>query len=253
MSLPCALTPKHTATTCLHPPFILSFLSPSVANTSRLILRSDRRSTEESYRPPLSVDDNYLERERLLVLFALRHHETLWPPPKVRGAHVAAARAQGPESTALGEEFIKLCEGHGELELVKKIIAPCRKGYHDGSTCTPGLFDNMRESKEWHARRSRGQGEYELLQHRPRIDWLLQQLAQGELSHGDYPVKGPTAARPPRNIIIFGIGGVTFSEARMVYEFNQQQRQTGKDCTAVLGGDFITNARDFVLEHKYPP
>ena len=28
----------------------------------------------------------------------------------------------------------------------------------------------MRESKEWHARRSRGQEEYELLQHRPRRD-----------------------------------------------------------------------------------
>ena len=213
--------------------------------------RTGRRSTEESYRPPLSVDENHLERERLLLLFALRHHETLWPPAKVRGKHIAAARAQGSESTALGEEFVRLCEGGGELELVKKVITPCRSAYRDGSSCTPGLFDNMRESKERHARRSRGQEEYELLQHRPRIDWLLQQLAQGGLSDGDYPaVKGPAAARPMRNIIIFGIGGVTFSEARMVYEFNQQQRQAGKECTAVLGGDFITNAFEFLLEHR---
>lgn len=212
---------------------------------------ADRRSTEESYRPPLSVDENHLERERLLVLFALRHHETLWRPPKVRGDHVAAARVQGFESTPLGREFEKLCDG-GEMELVSKVIQPCRSATHDESSCTPGLFENVRESKEWHARRSRGQEEYELLQHRPRIDWLLQQLAQGGLSHGLYPVvKGPTAAdRPMQNIIVFGIGGVTFSEARMVYEFNQHQRQAGKDCTAVLGGDFITNAMEFLLEHR---
>jgi hypothetical protein len=227
-------------------------LSP-VAYLMRMKFGADRRSTEESYRPPLSVDENHLERERLLVLFALRHHETLWPQAKVRGDHVAAARVQGSESTPLGREFEKLCEGGGEMELVTKVIQPCRSQTRDESSCTPGLFENLRESKEWHARRSRGQEEYELLQHRPRIDWLLQQLAQGGLSHGDYPVvKGATeAARPMRNIIVFGVGGVTFSEARMVYEFNQHQRQAGKDCTAVLGGDFITNAMEFLLEHRF--
>ena len=55
---------------------------------------------------------------------------------------------------------------------------------------------------------------------------------------------------PVRNIIVFGVGGVTFSEARMVAEFNQQQRQAGHDCLAVLGGDFITNAMEFLLDHR---
>jgi hypothetical protein len=198
------------------------------------------------------VDEHHLERERLLVLFALRHHETLWPQAKVRGDHVAAARVQGSERTPLGEEFERLCEGAGEMELVRKVIEPCRSATRDESSCTPGLFENVRESKEWHARRTRGLEEYELVQHRPRIDWLLQQLAQGGLNHGHYPVaKGPNADRPMRNIIIFGIGGVTFSEARMVFEFNQHQRQAGKECTAVLGGDFITNAMEFLLEHRF--
>ena len=211
-----------------------------------------RRSSEESYRDPLSVEGNPLERERLLVLFALRHHETLWPSAKVRGGQVAAARVKGGQSTALGDEFEKLCEGGGELELIKAVITPCRGGYHDGSSCTPGLFDNMRKSKERQARRlGRGQEEYELLQHRPRIDCLLQELAQGELSDGDYPVmRGSGTPAAVRNIVVFGIGGVTFSEARMVHEFNQQQMQEGKECLAVLGGDFITNAMEFLSEHR---
>ena len=239
----------------------LPLVCSSVPTHLWLKSKARRRSSEQSYRPPLSAEEHPLERERLLVLFALRHHETLWPQAKVRGDHVAAARVQGSDRTPLGEEFERLCEGPppgemdlglGEMDLVRKVIEPCRSATIDESSCTPGLFENVRESKEWHARRTRGQEEYELVQHRPRIDWLLQQLAQGGLNHGHYPVvKGPNADRPMRNIIVFGIGGVTFSEARMVFEFNQQQRQAGKECTAVLGGDFITNAREFVLEHRF--
>ena len=122
-----------------------------------------RRSVEESYREPLDAERNHLERERLLVLFAVKHHEALWPSAKVRHGHKAAARVKGGKS-ALGDEFERMCES-GELQLVQAVLRPIAYGgYQDGVTCTPGLFENMQESKE-REKRSSGEEAYELLQH----------------------------------------------------------------------------------------
>ena len=38
---------------------------------------------------------------------------------------------------------------------------------------------------------------------------------------------------------MFVVGGLTYAEARVVYEFNALQRQTGGACRCVVGGDFM--------------
>ena len=211
------------------------------------------RSAEERYRAPLTVDEHAKERERLLVVFALRHQESLWKWPKAqRHGGVAAAAVKGGfhTPTKLGEELQALCEG-GEEDLIHAMVL----AHRDTEKVTPGLFDDARRSRERHQKRlSREEAElYEVFPHRPRLDFLLHELAEGKLDMADYTACGsvPQSGRARvRNIVVVGIGGVTFSEARMVHEFNEEQRQAGQQCVAVLGGDFITNGMEYLLEQK---
>ena len=96
------------------------------------------RSAEERYRAPLTVDEHAKERERLLVVFALRHQESLWKWPKAqRHGGVAAAAVKGGfhTPTKLGEELQALCEG-GEEDLIHAMVL----AHRDAEKVTPGCI-----------------------------------------------------------------------------------------------------------------
>lgn len=92
-------------------------------------------------------------------------------------------------------------------------------------------------------------------QHTPPLVGLLERAAKGKLPELDYPRLGrewsPTAARAPRLIVAFIVGGTTYEEARAVAELNAAGER-GEGWSAgvrlLLGGTGVQNSASFLKD-----
>ncbi|KZT09400.1 vacuolar protein sorting-associated protein 45 [Laetiporus sulphureus 93-53] len=91
------------------------------------------------------------------------------------------------------------------------------------------------------------------MQHQPHLAETLEDLFKGRLRDTSYPFLdggGPNASlQRPQDVIIFMIGGTTYTEARAVALLNQESAQSGSSTAGVrllLGGTCIHNSSSFV-------
>ena len=85
--------------------------------------------------------------------------------------------------------------------------------------------------------------------HRPHLVSNLESLNKGLLSESVYPVMGSDAGpatkrKPPTEIIVFMVGGVTYEEARHVAEMNV----SNPGVRIILGGTCMHNCTSFLEE-----
>lgn len=82
-------------------------------------------------------------------------------------------------------------------------------------------------------------------QHMPLLGQTLESLAKGKLSRQKYPYHDDSPnehADFVQEVVVFIVGGVTYEEARLVAEFNNQS----KGLRVVLGGTSTINSHEFL-------
>jgi vacuolar protein sorting-associated protein 45 len=89
-------------------------------------------------------------------------------------------------------------------------------------------------------------------QHTPLLSETVQQLGRGELPPGSYPFMGgaeealawQALARkaPPREAVVFVLGGTTYEEAKCMAEWNEKH----PELRVVLGGSGVLNSAAFL-------
>lgn len=80
-------------------------------------------------------------------------------------------------------------------------------------------------------------------QHKPLLRKIMNNL--GKLDENVYPFYSLTSKTPPKEVIIFMVGGVTYEEAYNVWQFNNDKKNTIK---VVLGGNMIHNSQSFLKQ-----
>jgi vacuolar protein sorting-associated protein 45 len=98
-------------------------------------------------------------------------------------------------------------------------------------------------------------------QHKPLLHSTLDKLFKGKLSESAFPWASLTDRSPPREVIVFIVGGVTYEEALTVHLFNtQQQQQQGSlhpsqtssqsstQRSVLLGGTSVLNSSIFLKD-----
>ena len=140
-----------------------------------------------------------LQRERLLLLFALRHKDRLWTPQQTRGVGRAVAAMNRDKlvtnDPGPGSDFYRLMADN-EIKLVEKLVRRMNRVEVDGATNQ--LLQAMGKARRDFAQQlaKEGKEEFELLQHRPRLAWTLKLLTDGKLPHdpSGYPILDPSTA-----------------------------------------------------------
>ena len=80
----------------------------------------------------------------------------------------------------------------------------------------------------------------------PLVSNLIDDMLKNKLKENEFPYINSTPTRDvPNKVIVFVIGGVTFSEARFVQQVNKNH----PDTFIVLGGSSILNAKDFYFKY----
>mmetsp|Transcript_18589 Transcript_18589/g.56139 ORF Transcript_18589/g.56139 Transcript_18589/m.56139 type:complete len:583 (+) Transcript_18589:324-2072(+) len=93
-------------------------------------------------------------------------------------------------------------------------------------------------------------------QHTPLLTTTLESVARGRLPHIDFPRLGggdtsPTAAKPPRLVVVFIVGGSTYEEARAVAEANaagEKGHGWSAGMRIILGGTGVATSKTFVQQ-----
>jgi vacuolar protein sorting-associated protein 45 len=75
-------------------------------------------------------------------------------------------------------------------------------------------------------------------QHKPLLNTILGQLSK--LNEVQYPFISLTSKQPPKEVIIYIVGGITYEETFTVEEWNKKNKDTG--IKVILGGDQILNS-----------
>ncbi|CAB4256708.1 Vps45p [Maudiozyma barnettii] len=94
------------------------------------------------------------------------------------------------------------------------------------------------------------------MQYVPSVSRILSELSSNKLSESVYKTLGgdsgvnDNSARtspPPQDVVLFIVGGVTFEESRLVYEFNEtmKDKQAGR-MRVVLGGTSVVNTTQYI-------
>eukprot|EP01025_Chloroclados_australasicus_P014749 TRINITY_DN1697_c1_g1_i1.p2 TRINITY_DN1697_c1_g1~~TRINITY_DN1697_c1_g1_i1.p2 ORF type:complete len:262 (-),score=28.66 TRINITY_DN1697_c1_g1_i1:213-998(-) len=92
-------------------------------------------------------------------------------------------------------------------------------------------------------------------QHQPLLAEILQNVVENKLLRSHYPYLAENQqeeikyiemhkTQPPKEIVIFIVGGTTYEESKLVAEFNQQNH----GISAVLGGSDVLNSNKFVQQ-----
>ncbi|CCH57986.1 hypothetical protein TBLA_0A01850 [Henningerozyma blattae CBS 6284] len=88
------------------------------------------------------------------------------------------------------------------------------------------------------------------MQHLPEISHILTELSTNKLSIEKYKyLKEPSSIRntlPPQDTVVFIVGGVTYEEAKIIHEFNQDISKNNNNMRVVLGGNDILSTREFL-------
>lgn len=78
------------------------------------------------------------------------------------------------------------------------------------------------------------------------VSELAGEVLKGKLKTSEFPfVDSAPSYQVPSKIIIFIIGGVTFSEARFIQNLNQSNPKVN----IILGGSSILNSKDFYFKY----
>jgi vacuolar protein sorting-associated protein 45 len=105
-------------------------------------------------------------------------------------------------------------------------------------------------------------------EHKPLLKKLLDQVFAGKLPEETFPYANidgrvdhkHTAQSPPKEVIVFFVGGCTFEEALCIHQFNNQHKQAvessasaagtarGPKVSIVLGGTTIHNSKSFMRD-----
>ena len=93
-------------------------------------------------------------------------------------------------------------------------------------------------------------------QHKPFLHELITEILGGRLSASEFPfLTGQASRDPPKNLIVFIVGGVTYEEALCVSEFNSTSSSVDSKAYAnptrtkiVLGGNTVLNSAAFLNE-----
>ncbi|CCJ29810.1 unnamed protein product [Pneumocystis jirovecii] len=114
-------------------------------------------------------------------------------------------------------------------------------------------LDNIFESESFFSRTKSGFKELNgtenvYTQHKPRLQNLLMSLIKGRLREQTHPYMEGTAIfkEKPQDIIVYMIGGTTYTEAKVIHEINLYA--TG--VRIVLAGDQIHNSKSFLQQLK---
>ena len=84
-----------------------------------------------------------------------------------------------------------------------------------------------------------------LLQHKPVVSKLVDQVFKGNLNSVAYPSVLQANSQKPERVIVFIVGGATFEEAKeLSVNFNQAQNTN----RVILGGTNILNSESFLTE-----
>mmetsp|Transcript_16400 Transcript_16400/g.55827 ORF Transcript_16400/g.55827 Transcript_16400/m.55827 type:complete len:570 (+) Transcript_16400:155-1864(+) len=164
------------------------------------------------------------ERVRLVMLFALR-----W---------------EGDGDRQAAQLVDRLCQTGVRRELVELVRAVVKYG---GEARRSGdLFG----SRSLFAKASKMMGGLKgvdnvYTQHTPLLSSVLEQLGKGKLKEQDYPSLAG-GATPPRDVVVFVLGGTTYEEARAVHLFNQGARKDGHGLRVLLGGTGVINSAAFL-------
>lgn len=78
-------------------------------------------------------------------------------------------------------------------------------------------------------------------QHKPLLKTTLDKLFKGQLKEKDFPFMSLTTKDPPKDVIVFVVGGITYEEALCIAEMNKELKQQGK--SIILGGTTVHNSR----------
>lgn len=199
---------------------------PSFEDVARLLRSSDVQSTE--------MQD--VDKVRLVMLYALRFEQEVSRIRQLLDILVASGtREREPKMVAAVQKLLEyggsdqragdLYAGRSLLSLVKNKV----KGLQG--------VDNV------------------YTQHTPLLVETLTQLTQNTLKPEQYPflagsqedVVGMQAMfkrSPPREAIVFIIGGTTYEESKAVQEWNEKNASTG--CRVILGGSTMLRSELFV-------
>lgn len=88
------------------------------------------------------------------------------------------------------------------------------------------------------------------MQYIPNVSHILSELSNNKLNEQDYKSlqdNSDTLGPPPQDVVLFIVGGVTYEESRLVYEFNEtmKEKQSGR-MRVVLGGTSILNTNNYI-------
>ena len=75
---------------------------------------------------------------------------------------------------------------------------------------------------------------------------LINELLKNKLKESEFPyVDSAPTRQTPTKVIVFVIGGITFSEARFVQRINHSKPEN----LVLLGGSALLNSKDFYFKY----
>ena len=128
-----------------------------------------------------------------------------------------------------------------EIEIVEATVKQHRRSVNYRQLC----HDLQRAKEDYKVKEP-----WEEMQHRPRLDVILNTLAKkNKLPEDQFPSIADRMTQT-REIVIYIVGGVTYQESRAVREFNvaQEAQDGGAGWRVVLGGDSMLRGKAFCME-----
>eukprot|EP00613_Pedinella_sp_CCMP2098_P029096 CAMPEP_0171737524 /NCGR_PEP_ID=MMETSP0991-20121206/32980_1 /TAXON_ID=483369 /ORGANISM="non described non described, Strain CCMP2098" /LENGTH=556 /DNA_ID=CAMNT_0012334549 /DNA_START=17 /DNA_END=1687 /DNA_ORIENTATION=- len=179
---------------------------------------------------------------------AIQHRELL---DKIRGSEIKSA-----DKLRLGLLYALRYEGTADMEALKQELlnggVPQQKTalvdlilHHCGKAKrAPGLFGDgsfmSRMAKNLHTGLAGVENVY--TQHVPLLINTLDSALKGKLREASFPGVGPIPTAPPKTIVVFVVGGVTYEEGTKVAELNSSGYKV------LLGGNTVHNSNTFLAE-----
>eukprot|EP00039_Didymoeca_costata_P005381 m.81163 g.81163 ORF g.81163 m.81163 type:complete len:552 (+) comp12795_c0_seq3:281-1936(+) len=195
----------------------------------------------------LSIIETWDHSTSLSEVLRITESPDVDPIDKLRVALLHLLRHESKKSKDLGiltNALSKALVSSENIEVLKLLLLYCGKGASGRkSDCfnaaSTSLFKRQAELDAG-------------ITHTPLLAQTLDNIAKGKIDDSKYKVvkteeKQAKATGPPRNIILFMVGGTTYEESSIVDKFNEENRGSVK---AILGSTYVHNMASFLKEIK---
>jgi len=159
---------------------------------------------------------------RLSLIFCLRYEENIEKVSEIF-RHISS-RKDGEKLNQVIEKFLSFC---GKSYKKSGLF-----GVHKAVNAVKSMFSGFL---------NKGDDSQAFMQYHPLLESVLDKLRAGKLENGLYPAFPDSQLVIPQKTIVFFVGGITYTEGKIVYEASSN----GMD--VIIGGTTVHNMNSFVM------